>query len=80
MQEFKDRPELEFDVDGAPIAAHETYEGAYEVTPKIYEAVELPTRDRLLRDDVTVKQIPQYEVSNEAGGTTLIMGEEYYHG
>lgn len=80
MQEFKDRPELEFDVDGAPIVAHEIYEGAYEVTPRIYEPVELPTRDRLLRDDVTVKQIPQYEVSNEAGGTTLIMGEEYYHG
>ena len=54
------------------------YTGDYEVTPKIYTSVTLPTKDKTLRDDVTVRKIPQYEVSNQAGGNTLIMGDEYY--
>lgn len=54
------------------------YTGAYEVTPKIYEEVSLETKDRFLKDNVTVKKIPQYIVSNDAGGATLIMGDEYY--
>lgn len=54
------------------------YTGKYEVTPEIYNPVTLPTKDKTLRDDVTVLRIPQYEVSNEAGGNTLIMGDEYF--
>lgn len=53
------------------------YEGVYDVTPKTYEPVVLPTRNRLLSRDVNVAKIPQYEVSNAAGGLTLIMGDEY---
>lgn len=53
------------------------YEGDYDVTPKTYEPVVLPTRNRLLSRDVNVAKIPQYEVSNAAGGLTLIMGDEY---
>lgn len=54
------------------------YEGAYAVTPKIAESVVLPTKERFMRQDVTVEKIPQFEVTNEAGGKTLIMGDEYY--
>lgn len=54
------------------------YTGEYEVTPKIYEPVSLETKNRFLRDNVTVKKIPQYVVSNDAGGNTLIMGDEYF--
>jgi len=54
------------------------YTGAYKVTPKIYSPETLPTKGKTMRDDVTVLKIPQYEVSNEAGGNTLIMGDEYY--
>ena len=53
------------------------YEGDYDVTPKTYAPVVLPTRNRLLSRDVNVAKIPQYEVSNAAGGLTLIMGDEY---
>lgn len=53
------------------------YEGEYEVTPKMYEPVVLPTRNRLLSQNVNVLKIPQYEVSNASGGVTLIMGDEY---
>ena len=48
------------------------------MTPKIYGPVVLETKDKSMADDVTVLKIPQFEVSNEAGGNTLIMGDEYY--
>lgn len=55
----------------------EPYKGEYTVTPKTYEPVVLETANRVLSQDVHVFKIPQYEVSNEAGGVTLIMGDEY---
>lgn len=54
------------------------YQGDYQVTPKTYEAVELHTKTKVMRDNVTVHKIPQYEVSNDCGGKTLIMGDEYF--
>lgn len=54
------------------------YFGTYRVTPKIKDPVILDTTDKLLKEDVIVQKIPQFEVSNEAGGKTLILGEEYY--
>ena len=48
----------------------EPYEGKYEVTPTA-EGEVLPTKDKKMRDDVTVKAIPYYEVRNPSGGTTL---------
>lgn len=46
--------------------------------PKTYEPVVLETKGRSMLDDVTVQKIPQFEVSNDAGGKTLILGDEYY--
>ena len=40
----------------------------------------LETKDKLMPDDVTVRKIPRYEVSNDCGGVTLIMGDEYFNG
>lgn len=54
------------------------YTGEYEVTPKTYEETVLPTKNRKLTANVEVKKIPQYEVSNQSGGETLIIGDEYY--
>lgn len=51
------------------------YEGEYEVTPQVDEPVVLHTKAKRMRDDVTVKKIPQYEVSNAAGGKTLTIGD-----
>lgn len=56
------------------------YAGPYQVTPKIYEPVTMKTKQKVMKNDVTVLKIPQFEVSNEAGGNTLIMGDEYYGG
>jgi hypothetical protein len=51
------------------------YEGDYVVTPKVSEQT-LPTADKLLSEDVTVKKIPYFEVSNESGGNTVFIGNE----
>ncbi len=56
----------------------EIYDGEYSVTPKVYEETELETKHKLMKDDVVVRKIPTFEVSNESGGTTLIIGEEIY--
>lgn len=52
----------------------ETYDGDYAVTPKLYDDVILPTKDRRMKADVTVLKIPQFETSNESGGKTLFIG------
>ena len=53
------------------------YKGETTVTPRTYEETRLETKDKLMPDDVTVRKIPRYEVSNDCGGVTLIMGDEY---
>lgn len=53
----------------------EPYDGDYEVTPKIDKATVLPTAQKLLSRDVTVKKIPITKVGNNSGGNTIIIGE-----
>lgn len=49
------------------------YTGPYEVTPKANESSTLKTKGYSMRDDVTVKEVQHYEVSNQSGGTTFII-------
>lgn len=56
------------------------YDGEYEVTPKTYDEKTLETRNKRMLKNVTIKKIPQYEVSNSAEGYTLIIGEESLNG
>ena len=52
------------------------YTGKYSVTPEVDTAQTLETAGKYLTNDVTVNAIPDYEVSNEAGGNTFIIGKE----
>lgn len=54
------------------------YEGEYDITPSTYNDKVLATRNLVMSRDVTVRKIPQFEVSNTSDGKTLIIGEEYY--
>lgn len=49
----------------------EPYEGTYTITPD-FEAQTLSTKDKFLKEDVTVEQIPHYTVSNNSGDTFII--------
>ena len=51
------------------------YAGDYIVIPKVTEQV-LPTSEKYMEDDVTIKSIPYFEVSNTAGGGTVYIGSE----
>ena len=61
----------------APVRVPE-YSGPYDITP-LFTAQVLPTAKKLMQKDVTIRKIPQYEVSNDSSGYTLIIGDEYYN-
>ncbi|MCM1364663.1 MAG: hypothetical protein NC122_05105 [Faecalibacterium sp.] len=49
------------------------FDGSYEITPKTTAQI-LSTKAKLMIDDVEIKKIPTYEVSNQSG-TTFYIGE-----
>ncbi len=51
----------------------EEYDGDYQITPKT-SPQELETKNKTLKDNITVLSIPYFEVSN-TDGTTVIIGE-----
>lgn len=57
-------------------STHDYYRGIYVVTPRAYSQTVLETADKIMRDDVTVLEIPYYEVSNLSGGYTVNIAEE----
>lgn len=62
---------LTFDVSTPHVLDAEIYTGDYEVTPMTHTQI-LYTNDKLMTDDVTVKEIPYFETSNENGTTVYI--------
>lgn len=75
--DLSDAPALRFDLGEMPVAivSGTPYEGDYIVIPKADAATILPTRDRLMQDDVTVQKIPYYETANPTGDTVYIASE-----
>lgn len=53
----------------------EVYEGSYIVTPSTKEQV-LRTAQKHLKSDITVTEIPFYDVGNTSGGRTIYIGKE----
>ena len=52
------------------------YNGKYEVIPLADGETTLMTANKIMRDNVTVKQIPYFETSNNADGETVYIGAE----
>lgn len=52
------------------------YSGETTLTPQVGNAQTLDTSGKYLEDDIQIKAIPTYEVSNVSGGATLIIGNE----
>lgn len=53
----------------------EPYEGDYSVTPKV-TAQTMPTKEKVMLEDLTINSIPLYSVSNNSGGNTIYIGKE----
>lgn len=49
------------------------YEGKYEIAPSTGTQV-LPTRNRIMTEDIMIKEIPYQEVTNKSGGQTVTIG------
>ena len=59
-----------------PDIAHEMpYTGDYVVTPLAHEQTVLRTKGKAMTDDVTVLEVPYYEISNPTGDTVYIASE-----
>ena len=52
----------------------DTYEGSYEIKPTTESQI-LQTKEKLMKDDLTVKAIPYAEVTNSSNGITVTIGE-----
>lgn len=52
---------------------NDEYMGDYDVTPKFSEQ-KLPTARKTLTKDLTILGIPYAEVTNNAGGKTVVIG------
>lgn len=54
------QPEIRMRIEPAKVVYQggEAYDGDYEVVPKAFEPVVLPTKNKLLADDVTVTKSP----------------------
>jgi len=69
------RQELTAELPGTIVVSvpGKVYGGPYEVTPKLSQQA-LETEGTFMKEDVIVKEIPIYVVSNNSGGTTVIIG------
>ena len=67
---------LKAQMNAAITAQSDIYDdiAGYIITPSWEADVVLPTKSKLMKENLTVKKIAQSSVSNEAGGVTLILG------
>jgi hypothetical protein len=62
-----------FDVTIRGGSGGEPYDGPYTVMPS-FETQELATKDKILKDNVTVDPIAVARVENPSGGKTIFIG------
>lgn len=55
--------------------AGDPYEGDYVVTPKVDQQV-MPTKGKVMAQDVTIKSIPVFKTRNASGGNTVYIAKE----
>ena len=68
---------LKAQMNAAITAQSEIYDDDYNnyiITPSWEADIVLPTKSKLMKENLTVKKIAQTTVSNDAGGITLILG------
>lgn len=65
-----------FEISEDGVLSLPKYDGEITVTPQVENTQVLNTANKFLRQDIKVKSIPEYEVSNDSGGNTFIIGKE----
>lgn len=54
----------------------EHYDGEYIITPKANKEQTMETLGKIMDNNVTIKAIPRYDVSNQSGGDTVFIAKE----
>lgn len=68
-------PEIRGAVSTPPArSSYHFYDGIYEITPTPELDIILNTSNQILLDDIVVKEIPYFEITNESGGYTVTIG------
>lgn len=52
------------------------YEGETIIIPRAHDDIVLPTAGLMVETDIVVLNVPMYETSNAAGGTTVYIARE----
>lgn len=67
--------QVEFDtaVEIKEYTGVDVYDGEYTLTPETTDQV-LLTKEKLLKENVTIKEVPKQIVDNPAGGQTVTIG------
>lgn len=73
LKEKKETFNLKLDVSYSG-NVYEYYEGEYVISPKIHSQV-MPTKDKVMDDDVLIKEIYINETENSSNGLTVQIGE-----
>lgn len=68
-----DIPDIEIEVASGG-DSYPTYEGEYEVEPKAFAETVLPTKNKLMTENVTVNEIRVQKVSAPGGGYVYYIG------
>lgn len=55
---------------------YDAYAGDYKVIPKAFDSQVLETANKVLKENVTVSEVPYWETSNESNGTTAYIAKE----
>ncbi len=55
------------------VKTDDIYTGDYDVIPRVYQQI-LPTKDKVMVDDVTIEIIPLAKVTNHSNGYTAVIG------
>lgn len=69
----EDTVEVDIGSELVRLGDYEEYQGPFSIEPAKH-VQKLPTSDKYVSRDITVKQVPYAEVSNNAGGKTVIIG------
>lgn len=56
------------------ISEYEFFDGEYEIIPKVETQI-LETEGKIMEENLMIKEIPYYEVSNSSGYTVYIGGD-----
>ena len=55
---------------------YDAYDDSYEIVPKAFQSQILETKDRVMKENLVVKEVPYWVTSNESNGETAYIAEK----